>query len=166
MKTQLAATSRIVRAPADEIYKIIADYRDGHSHILPRKYFVSLDVEEGGFGEGTIVRFQMRLLGRTRSFRSLITEPQLGQILMETDLDSGTATRFRVSPMDSQDTTEVTISTELKGLGLVEGFVAKTMLQKVYREELELLARLVESPQTSSRYPSRVSPPQTNGTGE
>ncbi len=159
MKTQLAAASRIIHAPADEIYKVIADYRNGHPHILPRKYFLSLDVEEGGFGEGTIVRFQMHLLGRTRSFRSLITEPQPGQILVETDLTSGTATRFRVSPVDSQDTTEVTISTELKGLSLVEGFVAKAMLQKVYRQELELLARLVEAPRTASRYSSRASSP-------
>ena len=155
MKPQIATASKIIRAPIDEIYKILADYRDGHPHILPRNYFLSLDVEEGGFGEGTIVRFQMRLLGQTQTFRALITEPQPGRTLLETDIDSGVVTRFSISPANSQDLAEVTISTELKGLGLVAGLMAKTMLQKVYHEELDLLARHVESRNAVSRSISR-----------
>lgn len=164
MKPQIATASKVIRASSDDIYKIIADYCHGHPHILPPKYFLSLDVEEGGFGEGTIVRFQMRLLGQTRSFRSLITEPQPGRILLETDLISGAATRFSVFPASSQGLAEVAISTGLKGLGLVAGFVAKNMLQKVYREELDLLARLAENHTTASQTASTASPPANQGT--
>ena len=165
MKPQIATASRIIRAPANEIYKVIADYRDGHPHILPPGYFLTLDVEQGGFGEGTIVRFQMRLLGQTRSFRALITEPEPGRTLLETDLSSGTVTRFSFPPSNSQGLTEVTISTELKELGLVQGLLAKTMLQKVYREELDLLAGRVEEHTSESRAASTANSPanQQNG---
>src|SRR5687768_1410472 len=37
----------VIDAPAAVAYAIIADYREGHPHILPRPPFVSLDVEEG-----------------------------------------------------------------------------------------------------------------------
>lgn len=163
MKPQTATASKVIRASSDEIYRIIADYRNGHPHILPPKYFLSLHAEEGGFGEGTIVRFQMRLLGQTRSFRSRITEPEPGRTLLETDLISGAVTRFSVSPANSQGRAEVSISTELKGLGFVAGFVAKNMLQKVYREELDLLARLAESQTAASRAASAASPPANQG---
>jgi hypothetical protein len=145
MKTQLATASRLFHASAEEIYNIIADYRNGHPHILPKPYFLSLDVEEGGFGAGTIVQFQMRLLGQTQSFRSLITEPEPGRVLVETDIKSGIPTFFTMEPARDDHQTRVTISTELKGRNRVEGFIAKVILQKVYRQELELLAKLVDS---------------------
>ena len=145
MKTQVASATKIIPAPVKLIYKDIADYRSSHPLILPKKHFLSLEVEEGGFGEGTIVRFQMRLLGQARSFRALITEPEPGYILQEMDLASGVVTWFKVSPADSYEYSEVTIATEFKVPSVVQGFAAKIMLEKVYREELDLLARLAES---------------------
>jgi hypothetical protein len=73
MNPQIATATKIINAPAERIYEILADYRNNHPRILPRHYFLSLDVEAGGFGAGTIVNFKMRILGQTRSFRSLIT---------------------------------------------------------------------------------------------
>ena len=140
MKTQIASATKIINAPADKIYKIIADYRNSHPLILPKPYFLSLDVEEGGFGEGTIVRFQMRILGQTQNFRALISEPEPGGILQETDISSGVVTRFVVSPLKVGAITKVTISTELKDCGLVEGFIARVMLQRIYARELDLIA--------------------------
>ena len=99
MKHQIAKATKIIHAPAATIYEIIADYRTGHPRILPKPYFLSLAVEEGGFGVGTIVNFQMRILGRTQSFHSLITEPEPGRALLEEDLNSGVATRFDVTPL-------------------------------------------------------------------
>lgn len=145
MKLQIARASKIIHAPADAIYQIVADYRFQHPLILPKPYFLSLDVEEGGVGEGTIVNFKMRVLGRTQSFRSLITEPVPGRTLLETDLNSGIATRFDLSPLEISERTQVTISTELKNRGTVEGWIAKLLLQKIYRQELERLAFLVDS---------------------
>jgi hypothetical protein len=150
MKTQIAKASRVIHAPAERVYEIIADYHTRHPLILPKPYFLSLNVEEGGVGEDIIVRFDLRLLGQTRSFRSLITEPEPGRTLLETDINSGVATRFHIRPAGKQ-LAEVTISTELRRIGLVEGIIARIMLQKVYREELDLLARLAENVDLSSQ---------------
>lgn len=144
MKTRTAAASRMIKAPAEQIYEIIADYQNTHQHILPKAYFLSLDVEEGGYGAGTVVNFSMRILGRTQDFRSLITEPKPGRLLVETDIRSGTPTSFQVTPVDGSSLTRVTISTELQGRGWIEALLARPMLEKIYRQELELLARLAE----------------------
>lgn len=98
MKVQVATASKTLHAPAESVYKIIADYRNTHPLILPKQYFLSLDVEEGGYGAGTIVSFTMRILGRTQGFRSVITEPQPGRLLVETDIRSETPTSFQVLP--------------------------------------------------------------------
>jgi hypothetical protein len=144
MKIQIAAATKIIDAPANEIYKIIADYRNSHPLILPRDYFISLEVEEGGYGEGTIVNFKMRLLGQIQSFRSLITEPMPGRQLVETDIKSQIPTSFLVAPLANGNQGRLTITTELVGKSGAEGFVAKWVLQKVYRDELELIAQAAE----------------------
>src|SRR5512143_1960758 len=89
MKSQIASASRVIQAPPNIIYNILADYRKEHPQILPRQYFISLKVEEGGVGAGTIISFDMRLLGQTQSFRSVISEPDPGHLLVETDIKSG-----------------------------------------------------------------------------
>jgi hypothetical protein len=154
MRPQIAKATRMIHAPGAETYNIIADYRTMHPLILPKPYFLYLDVEEGGLGEGTIVNFGMRILGQTRSFRALITEPKPGQVLVETDLASGVATRFVVSPLQNGGRTQVTISTELQGRNLLESFLAKRMLEKIYAQELELLARAAE--EHSALLPSSI----------
>lgn len=145
MKTQTAQASRIIHAPPQQVYRIIADYRNTHTLILPKGYFLTLDVEEGGFGAGTIVNFTMRILGRTQSFRSLITEPEPGRLLVETDIKSQTPTSFQVLSAGDGSRANVTISTLLQARNMIEGFLGKLMLQRVYREELDLLARVAEN---------------------
>jgi hypothetical protein len=144
MKTQIATATKIINAPAAIVYDIIADHRYGHPLILPRGYFLSMDVEEGGFGAGTIVNFEMRLLGQTKSFHSSITEPEPDRLLVETAIPSGIPTAFLVAPSMNGNQSRLTITTELKGQNIVEGLIAKYLLQKVYREELELVADLAE----------------------
>ena len=142
MKPQTPTATRVIKVPAEIIYSVIADYRRMHWLILPKQYFLSLEVEEGGYGAGTIVNFAMRVLGQTQSFHSLITEPEPGRLLVETDINSGIPTSFHVVPLEHEGQTQVTISTELKGQNFVEGWIAKMMLQKIYRLELELLAKV------------------------
>jgi len=146
MKIPIASSTRVIDAPADQVYRIIADYRNSHVLILPKEYFLSLNVETGGVGAGTIVNFSMRILGRTQDFRSLITEPQPGRLLVETDIRSETPTSFQVIPVEGSALTRVTISTELRGRNWLETLLAKPVLEKIYRQELELLARLLENP--------------------
>lgn len=142
--TQIATTSRNIPAPGATVYDIIADYRTMHYSILPKQYFLSLDVEEGGIGAGTIVNFDMRLLGQTRSFRALITEPEPGCLLVETDIKSRVSTSFRVEPLEDEQT-RVTIATALRSTNILEGWIAKMILQRVYREELELLEKVASN---------------------
>jgi hypothetical protein len=156
VKTQTASSSRIIHVPPQTIYRIIADYRSDHPAILPERYFRSLEVEAGGYGAGTIVRFQMRLPGRTQRFRTLITEPAPGRVLIETDLNSGTPTTFTLSPLAVVASTQVTISTGLKNRGAVEAFFGKLFLQKVYRAELDLLANLAEEQARAEHFSAEV----------
>jgi hypothetical protein len=124
------------------VYAILADYHDGHPHILPRGYFTSLTVERGGVGEGTVIRFGMRAFGKTRETRAAVTEPEPGRVLVETALDpGGPVTTFVVEPDGARS--RVTFSTELSapaGLaGAVERFAASRYLRRVYALELEQL---------------------------
>ena len=146
MQTHQASASAQIQAPAEDVYAIIADYRDGHPHILPKPPFLFLEVEQGGVGAGTVVHFQMRLLGQTKTFHARVVEPEPGRVLVETDVDTGQATTFTVELVAGGQGTVVTITTEVRtrdGVpGAVEGFLAKKILQPVYVRELKLLAAL------------------------
>jgi hypothetical protein len=58
MPTHQVSASADVRAPAEKVYAILADYRHGHPQIVPRPPFGLLEVEQGGYGAGTVIRFQ------------------------------------------------------------------------------------------------------------
>jgi Polyketide cyclase / dehydrase and lipid transport len=135
--------SAVVAAPAAVVYGIIADYHEGHRAILPPRYFESLEVEHGGSGAGTRIRFRMRVFGTGRTVRADITEPIPGRELVETDLATGAATRFLVEPAGDGRASRVTFETtwRRKGLGgWVERCLAPRYLRQVYRAELALLA--------------------------
>lgn len=138
----VAATAHI-SAPAQRVYAIIADYHEGHPHILPKPPFVAMAVEQGGVGAGTIVSFQMRLLGRLQSYRAHISEPEPGRVLVEAN-ESGEVTTFIVEPQDDGQTALVTIitTTTVRGglLGAIEGWLITRLLYPVYVKELAQLA--------------------------
>ena len=141
---EVEASAR-VEAPAEVVYRIIADYRDGHPHVLPKQYFEWLEVEQGGRGEGTVIRFQMRVLGQTRVLRAVVTEPEPGRVLVESDTGgAGPVTTFTVEP--AGEGSRVTFSTKLTSnggpVGLLERFVLRRVLRRIYARELEQLERL------------------------
>ncbi len=47
--------SRIIPAPAGQVYNLLADYEHGHHQILPKKYFEEMRILSGGKGAGTVV---------------------------------------------------------------------------------------------------------------
>jgi hypothetical protein len=115
-------------AAPDRVYAIIADYRNGHPHILP-KQFRNLTVEQGGVGAGTIIRFEVRALGQTQRFRGFVTEPEPGRVLVEEYVEPAPSkTTFLVEKSPSGSGTRVTFTTEMtsrKGLaGALERFVS------------------------------------------
>ncbi len=67
-----------VNAPANTVYRLIADYHNGHPRIVPPEYFFNLVVEEGGYGAGTWIAFDARMLGMTQHARGWIEEPEPG----------------------------------------------------------------------------------------
>lgn len=149
MKPFRATASALIDAPPKIVYDILADYRGGHPLILPKSYFVSLDVENGGVGAGTIISFQMRIFGKLQTFRAAITEPEPGRVLVESDLDgTASSTSFIVDARDQNKSCEVTIATERMTersglLGALERFLTISFLQRIYRAELKLLSELV-----------------------
>ncbi len=143
MTTHQFSASALIQTPAQDLYAIIADYHHGHPQILPQPPFVSLEVEQGGIGAGTVIRVDMRVLGRLQTFRAVITEPEPGRVLVETN-DNGYVTTFMVEPRAEGQQGYVTIATEMRGrggvLGNLERWFVRRLLQPVYVKELEQLA--------------------------
>ena len=150
MKTQQITATALVRAPAADVYAIIADYRDRHPRILPAASFSFLHVEQGGFGAGTRIRFQMHAPGMTRTFLSDITEPEPGRVLKETtQVETGAARRsvttFTVDPVAAGQQAQVTIATEVEVANALEGFFTSMFLRRTYALELKQLAEIAET---------------------
>lgn len=135
--------SRVIDAPADAIYAILADYERGHPSILPKPYFKELVVEQGGRGAGTVARVAMEVMGSRQTFRLRVTEPVPGRELVEEDEARGAITRFTLEPLPD-DRTHVTIDTRMRpsgGLrGLMERWMNPPITRRIYAQELELLA--------------------------
>jgi hypothetical protein len=142
MTTYTVSSRARIGAPAAVAYGIIADYRDGHPHILPPKYFRNLRVEQGGVGAGTHIRFEMGMLGSWREGVASVAEPQPGRVIHERMPAQGIDTWFTVDPV-GDGACDVTIATQLPergGLaGGVERLVTTAFLRRVYRAELALL---------------------------
>jgi len=136
--------SREIDAPAERVYGIVADYVNGHPRILPPKYFTGLQVEKGGVGEGTIIRFGMKVMGKEYFTRAAITEPEPGRVLVETDLEGLIVTTFTTDPLGagrSRMTFSTTGRTRARGLmGALEKWFTLRFLPRVYTDELALLA--------------------------
>src|ERR1700751_5363941 len=110
----IISASAIIPARRERVYSLLANYRDGHPRILP-KQFSGLVVEEGGIGSGTVITFQMSLLGKKQKFRAAITEPEPGRVLVERYIDPpGTITTFTVDAGTAPADSNVTISTEVR----------------------------------------------------
>lgn len=145
MPRNRVSASTLIDAPPKAVYSILADYQGGHRQIAPKEYFVSFDVERGGVGAGTVIRFQMRAFGVTRTIRQEISEPEPGRILAETDLATGAVTTFTVDPLDDGRRSSVTITTEWESRGiqwLMDRLFAPSFLRRLFTAELGNLAQV------------------------
>lgn len=149
-----AEATAVIPARPEVVYAILADYRHGHPHILPKPYFTKLEVEQGGTGAGTIIRVYMRVMGSERIFRQAVSEPEPGRVLVEKDLDTDLATTFTVNPVYGGKQAQVQIATEWQArpgiLSAIEKFMTSRMLRSIYRKELRQLAAYVQQPQPST----------------
>jgi hypothetical protein len=142
-KYRVEASAHIDAQP-ERVYAIIADYRVGHPSILP-KPFKNFAVEKGGTGAGTIIRFEVHAFGAITRYRAIVTEPDPGRVLVETNVEPGdSSTTFTVvsGANSGADVTFLTEATSRGGLGgVIERFLSKRFLKKLYAEELQLLAQ-------------------------
>jgi len=136
------SAERTVSAPADALYALLADYRNGHPSILPPA-FSDLTVLQGGTGAGTEIRFTLELAGRRQEIEARVDEPEPGRVLTESYPHKGAITRFTVDPVGNQSRVRIETSWEpSRGLaGLFERLIAPRLFRKLYGEELDLIER-------------------------
>jgi len=144
MTKYTVSASAHIDAPPARVYGIIADYRNGHPSILP-KPFRNFVVEQGGIGAGTIIRFDVHAYGQVQHCRAAITEPEPGRVLVEHNIEpTPSKTTFTVRPgaNGGTDVAFLTEATSRDGLaGVIERWMSKRFLKKLYRDELALLAQ-------------------------
>jgi uncharacterized protein YndB with AHSA1/START domain len=114
MAERHVAAERRIDAPAERVYRLLADYTTHHPRILPPA-FSEFRIEQGGVGAGTVHSFRLTAGGRTRAYRMRVDEPEPGRVLTETDQLSSTVTTFTVLPEGSG--CRVRIGTRWQGCG-------------------------------------------------
>jgi hypothetical protein len=141
------ASSAHIAAPADAVYRLIADYHSGHPRILPARYFRDLRVESGGLGAGTVIRFGMRVGGIDRRYHMVVAEPEPGRVLVEREAEPTAArveTTFTVVQAGEGRVCDVTIATEMETragvAGVLERWLTPPTLRRIYQAELRQLA--------------------------
>ncbi len=143
-KTRFSA-ERLVDAPADIVYRCIADYRHHHrpEGFLPPA-FSDLRVERGGVGAGTVFSVMTTLAGRSRSMTAEVSEPEPGRVLVETSPTVRTA--FTVEPEGTRSRVRFDTVVQAGGLeGLLTRLFAGRLLGPLYRDELERLERYAQA---------------------
>jgi hypothetical protein len=145
--------SAVLNARSEDVYATIADYRHSHPSILPKSFY-DLQVEQGGYGEGTIIRFKMKVLGAEQPLHQRVSEPEPGHILVEQDISSvqNIITTFVVTPIEDDQKSCVEISTTLNvspGLaGIVERIIVPIINPRIYAKELKLLEAVAQKKKT------------------
>src|SRR5262249_17076451 len=120
MAKVVASAERTIAAPAGDVYRYLADMQL-QSRFLPPPFF-DYQVEQGGVGEGSVVRFKIKFAGGVRELRMQVTEPEPGRTLVQTDTEgSGLVRTFTVTPQGERALVNITSSFD--GESGVAGFV-------------------------------------------
>ena len=136
----VVSAERVIDAPADVVYRYVADMRDHHPRYLPPA-FSDFRVESGGVGAGTTTRFTVTAGGRTREYRMRVDEPEPGRVLTESDTGSSAVTTFTVSPQGPASLVQISSAWDGAGGigGLFERIFAPRVLRAIYTDELKRL---------------------------
>jgi uncharacterized protein YndB with AHSA1/START domain len=144
-----AQAERLIGTPPAAVYAVLADYTTQHPRIMPAPPFSDLEVESGGVGAGTIFHITVRMLGRRQRLHMRVAEPEPGQVLTETNLDTGVVTEFTIAPRDGGSRTLAQMSSEWetkRGLGgLVDRLVAPRLMGRMFAKQLHQLDQYLHS---------------------
>jgi len=147
MSQHRVAVERTIDAAPSAVYAILRDYRDQHPKIMSPALH-NLRIESGGVGAGTVFTVDIKLGGRTRTYRMRVEEPQPGHRLEERDVASSLVTAFFVQPAPAGGSI-VRIETTWDGSkgiqGLFERLFAPRLMRKLYHDELERLDAFARS---------------------
>jgi hypothetical protein len=136
----VASAERTVDALADEIYRHLADLHL-QARFLPPPFY-DFQVDEGGVGTGSVLRFKIDFAGGVRELRMRVTKPEPGRTLVQTDTNgSGLVRTFTVTPRGEQALVNITsrFDGETGVAGFVERIIAPRRLHRVYAKELARL---------------------------
>jgi Polyketide cyclase / dehydrase and lipid transport len=143
------------------VWDILTDYRNGHSRIVPKPYFSDLTVEQGDKGAGTVIAFTFRAGGTTRHVRHIVSTPEPGRVLVESETDGTATTTYTLTQEGSGARTHVRIVTDAAGSGGLRGALEalflspyKRLMARIYLQELanlEALARTWNAPVQTTR---------------
>ncbi len=150
MKTHFEA-SAVIDARPEEVYAVLADYREGHPYIVPQEFVRNMEVESGGYGAGTVIRFRTRAFGVERPGSAAVSEPEPGRVLVENNTPSTIVTTFTVASLDNGRRSHVTIASDWQPARGISGKLEQAMypfiMRRWYTKELKLLAAFVKSKQ-------------------
>ena len=137
MARMQVSAERTVDAPADTVYRYIADMREHHPRFLPPA-FSDFQVESGGVGAGTVTRYKLTVGGRTSEHRVTVAEPEPGRVLTESDAGSNAVTTFTVVPEGGASRVRINSAWDSAGgiNGVLERVFAPRMMRAVLTDEL------------------------------
>jgi uncharacterized protein YndB with AHSA1/START domain len=137
MARMQVSAERTVDAPADTVYRYIADMREHHPRFLPPA-FSDFQVESGGVGAGTVMRYKLTVGGRTREHQVTVAEPTPGRVLTESDAGSTAVTTFTVAPEGGASRVQIHSAWDGAGGigGVLERMFAPRMLRAILTDEL------------------------------
>jgi hypothetical protein len=139
MSEARVCAERVMEAPPDVVYRCIADYQRHHrpEGFLP-PVFTSMQVERGGVGAGTVIRFTSRIGRMSRAMRQEVSEPEPGRVLVEAG--GGTSTTFTVQPDGPGSRVRIESVLDARGVsGFFTRWFAPGLLRPVYIDELQRL---------------------------
>jgi Polyketide cyclase / dehydrase and lipid transport len=142
-----------IDAPPAAVYRVLADYTTHHPRIMPASLFSDLEVETGGVGAGTVFHITLRTMGRRQRLHMRVAEPEPGQVLTETNLDTGVVTVFRVAPDGGGSLVSMSSRWEPAGglRGLVDRLLTPPLMGRIFAKQLRQLGRYMRSGEAPER---------------
>jgi hypothetical protein len=93
----------------------------------------------------------MNVFGAKVRYELVVTKAEPGRLLVEEDKSAGVITTFTLDPVIGTGQTRVTITTEAKTSpgfkGVMEKLLNPAIMRKIYSQELEQLAQVVQQKQ-------------------